>query len=242
ATHHGVTLMNGSGAWEPPVYRDMRVAWDEKKYARVLDVAEANGCRVIVVHGHWLGEFGGEPAVLEAIQAAVDAGRLRFLRRFDHGIQGDFVFAVTKNFPDWARFRAPDLPDGAGHLPAEQLARFLRGEPTWSGTPFGHLEQPRWTAKGPLHVSGWAIAPAGIRKINVLLEEGTRRFEAMRVPRPEITKKYGWYYEDHPGFTLVLPKRPRGVDARTNVQIEIVDTNGRATRLDDQFVEWDDRP
>ena len=242
STQHGVLTMNGSGAWEPPVYREMRIAWDEKKYARILDVAEANGARVIVVHGHWLGEFGrDQPGVLNAIRVALDAGRLRFLRRFDHGIEGDFVFAVTKNFPDWARLRAPELPDGAGHMPSEQLARFLRGEPTWSSVPFGFLEQPRWTAKGPLHVNGWAIAPAGIRRIDVLLEEGTRRFEAIRVPRPEITKKYGWYYEDHPGFTLVLPKRPRGVDKRTNVQIEIIDNNGRATRLDDQYVEWDDQ-
>lgn len=242
ATHHGVTIMNGSAAWEPPVYRDMRVAWDEKNYARVLDVAEANGARVIVVHGHWLGEFGNEPAVLGALRSAVDSGRLQFLRRFDHGIHGDFVFAVTKNFPGWKRLRAPDHPDGAGHMPSEELARFLRGESTWSDTPFGFLEQPRGTAKGPLLVSGWAIAPAGIRRIDVLLEEGRHRFEAIRVPRPEISKKYPWYYEDHPGFTLVIPKRPRGVDDRTDVQVEIIDNNGRATRLDDQYVEWDDRP
>jgi hypothetical protein len=74
----------------------------------------------------------------------------------------------------------------------------------------------------------------------VLLEEGRHRFEAIRVPRPDISQRYGWYYEDHPGFMLELPKRPRGVDLRTDVQIEIVDGMGRATRLEDQYVEWDD--
>jgi len=237
STHHRVMLMNGSSGWEGPLYRLMRIAWDEQKFARALDLAEANGCRMLVVHAHWVKE--SQP-VRDVLRKAVDGKRIAFLRRFDHGVEGDFVFAVTRNLPDWQRLRAKDTPDGAGHLPDQMLAAFLAGSPTYSNATFGRMESPEWRVEGPLRVSGWAISPRGIRQVYALLDEGRHRFEARRTKRPEITKGFPWYYEQDPGFEVVIPQRPRGIPRHTDVQIEIIDGAGIRTRLDDQTFTWDD--
>ena len=192
---------------------------------------------MLVVHAHWITE--SQP-VREVLKRAVETGRLAFLRRFDHGVEGDFVFAVTRNLPDWQRLRARDLPDGAGQLPDQILASFLAGSPTYTNTSFGRMESPEWRVEGPLRVSGWAISPRGIRHVYALLDEGRHRFEARRTKRPEITKGFPWYYEQYPGFEVIIPKRPAGVPRLTDVQIEIIDGAGLRTLLDDQAFTWED--
>jgi hypothetical protein len=239
STHHRLMLMNGTSGWEGPVYRLMRIAWDEGNLSRALELAEANGARLLVVHAHWL-KPADAPNVRATLRQAVDAGRIAFLRRFDHGVEGDFLFAVTRNDPGWQRLRAPEVPDGAGQLPAQVLAALLAGEPTYSNTSFGRMETPEGSAKGPLRVSGWTISPRGVRHVYVLLDAGRHRFEATRTKRPEITRKYSWYFEQDPGFELVLPKRPGGVPRLTDVQIEIVDGAENRTRLDDQTFAWEE--
>lgn len=237
STHHRVMLMNGSSGWEGPLYRLMRIAWDEYEYAKSFDLAEANGARLLIVHAHWLKDPG---QVRRALKEIADAKRIAFLRRLDHGVEGDFVFAITRNFPDWQRLRAPETPDGAGQLPDQVLAAFLNNEPTYNNTTFGRMETPEWTAKGPLRVSGWTISPRGVRHVYVYIDEGSRRYEAVRTKRPDITRKFSWYFEQDPGFELVIPKRPRGVPRWTDVQVEIIDGAGNRTRLEDQVLTWDD--
>lgn len=156
-------------------------------------------------------------------------------------MEGDFVFAITRNFPDWQRLRAPDAPNGAGHLPAHTLQRFLAHEPVYAGATFGQLEQPPQYGRvtGPLQVSGWTMSPHGVRQVYVLLDQGRYRFEAQRTERPELTKRYSWYYEGLPGFSLTLPNRPRGVPRETDVQIEVVDGSGKRTRFEDHALTWE---
>lgn len=238
AAHHRVPLLNGSSGFEPPVYRDLRVAWDARDYDHVLEAAERAGAALLVVHGHWLRDFANDAGVRSSLQKAVAEKRIVFLRRFDHGVEGDFVFAFPRRLRDWQRLRAPEVPDGGGHLPAQMLARFLAGEPTYNASTFGRLESPSWEVNGALNVSGWAISPSGIKAVSVLLDEGRLRYDALRVPRPEVTRRYSWYYEDFPGFALQIPSRPEGVPEKTDVQIEITDGTGRRTRLEDQLFTW----
>jgi hypothetical protein len=235
STYHRVMLMNGSSGWEGPLYRLMRIDWDEQKYAHSFELAEANGARLLIVHAHWLKD---PERVRAALKQAVDAKRIAYLRRFDHGVEGDFVFAVTRNFPGWQRLRAAELPDGAGQLPDQQLAAFLSGQPTYSNTTFGRMETPEWFATGPLRVSGWTISPRGVRHVYVLLDEGRYRYEALRTKRPDITSRFAWYFEYDPGFELVIPKRPWNVPRGTDVQVEVIDGAGLRTRFDDQAFTW----
>ncbi|MEA2489595.1 MAG: hypothetical protein QOH21_1387 [Acidobacteriota bacterium] len=241
STLHRVPLMNGSSGFEPPVYRAMRIAWEEKRYGDVLDLAERNGCRILVIHRHWW--YESDPVKLvEVVKAGLATGRLQYLARFDHEMEGDYAFAVTRNFPQWQRLRAPDVPNGAGHLPSQTLQRFLAHEPVYAGSTFGQLEQPAMYQRvtGPLQISGWAMSPFGIKTVSVLLHQGSYRYEAQRAQRPELTKQYSWYYEGLPGFTLTLPKRPRGVPAETDVQIEVIDGSGKRTLFEEHTFTWEE--
>lgn len=235
--HRRLASLNGTSGWEPPTHFQMRLEWEQKKYDGLFTRAESIGAKLLVVHAHFLEEF----SVRDALRHAVEAGRLQFLRRLDHGIEGDFVFAFTKTFTGWQRLRAPDVPDGAGNLPAQTLARFLEGQPTHSTTTFGQIETPTWdsTTTGPLRITGWTIAPNFTREVWVLLDEGQHRYQAQRVERPDISKRFWWYYEAQPGFVVEIPKRPLTVPRATDVQVEVIDKSGRRTRLNDVLFYWE---
>lgn len=237
-TIHRQPTMNGTSGFEPPTHRDLKVAWEKREFDKMLGIAEENGAKLFIVHAHWLPPDTQQP-LRDFLRGTVDTGRLRFLQRFDHGVEGDFLFAVTRNHP-----QAPppaDVPDPQGLMPRQMLDRFFRNETTHTNTTFGVLEQPTWdaVAQGPLTVTGWALSPHGTRHVWILLDDGRHRFEASRVPRADIQARYGWYYDKAPGFTVTIPSRPPRVPRKTDIQIEIEDGVGRRTRLDDVLFVWE---
>ncbi|MFL6246818.1 MAG: hypothetical protein ACJ74H_12380 [Thermoanaerobaculia bacterium] len=237
-THHRVPMLNGTSGFEPPAHRDLRVAWEKHEYEPMLANAEQNGAKLFITHAHWLSPEHQQP-LRDFLRAAVDSGRLRFMQRFDHGVEGDFVFAVTRNYPNAPA--PPEQPDPQGLLPRAMLERFFRNETTHTNTTFGVLEQPGWdgVVKGPLIATGWALSPHATRHVWVLIDDGRHRFEATRVPRPDVQARYGWYYEAKPGFGIMIPERPKGVPRKTDIQVEIEDGAGRRTRLDDVLFAWE---
>jgi hypothetical protein len=237
-TIHRQPTMNGTSGFEPPTHRDLKVAWEKREFDTMLSIVEQNGAKLFIVHAHWLPPDFQQP-LRDFLRNSVAAGRLRFLQRFDHGVEGDFVFAVARNFPQAAP--PPELPDPQGLMPRQMLERFFRNETTHTNTTFGVLEQPTWdaVAKGPLTVTGWVLSPHGTRHVWILLDDGRHRFEALRVPRADVQARYGWYYDKAPGFTITLPERPKRIPRKTDVQIEIEDGVGRRTRLDDVLFVWE---
>jgi hypothetical protein len=237
-TYHRVPMLNGTSGFEPPAHRDLHVAWEKHEFDNVLAIAETNGAKLYIVHAHWLPPEYQQP-LRDFLRVNVDAGRLRFLQRFDHGVEGDFVFAITRNDPDSPP--PPEIPDPQGLMPRQMLERFFRNETTHTNTTFGVLEQPAWDAviKGPLNVNGWVLSPHGTRHVWVLLDDGRHRYEATRLPRPDVQTRYGWYYDKEPGFVISIPERPRWVPPRTDIQIEIEDGVGRRSRLDDVHIVWE---
>jgi hypothetical protein len=237
-THHRVPMLNGTSGFEPPAHRDLRVAWEKREYEPMLAIAEQNGAKLLITHAHWLAAEHQQP-LRDFLRGAVDSGRLRFMRRFDHGVEGDFVFAITRNYPNAPA--PPEHPDPQGLLPRAMLERFFRGESTHSDITFGVLEQPGWDAvvKGPLTATGWVLSPHGTRHVWVLINDGRHRFEAIRVPRADVQARYGWYYDAKPGFAIMIPARPKGVPRKTDIQVEVEDGTGRTTRLDDVLFVWE---
>ncbi|HEX6642514.1 MAG TPA: hypothetical protein VF215_15455 [Thermoanaerobaculia bacterium] len=236
-TIHRVPTMNGTSGFEPPTHRDLRVAWEKRDYDQVLSIVEQNGAKLFIVHAHWLPVEHQQP-LRDFLRNAVATGRLHFAQRFDHGVEGDFVFSIARNFRGEP---PPELPDPAGLMPAQMLERFFRNETTHTNSTFGDVEQPGWdgVAKGSLTVSGWVLSPHGARHVWVLIDDGRHRFEASRVSRPDLQTRYGWYYDAKPGFTITIPERPRGVPRKTDVQIEVEDGAGRVSRLDDVLFIWE---
>jgi hypothetical protein len=239
ATIHHVPIMNGTSGFEPPLHQQLRTKYEKRELdGAFLDLLEKNGAAIVVVHGDRIADHG---AVLTAwLREAIAADRLAPIRRFDNGVTGDYVFAVKRNVPDWLRLRDPDR-DRMGRSVEENVQRFFDGAPTFNLAPFGRLESPTQyeRLRGPLTVKGWALAPEGVRHVDVLLDSGTVRIRATPEPRGDVSTAHPYYgATTKPGFSLTIPKRPRGVARETDVQIEIVTNDGRKVRLADTLINW----
>ena len=242
SAHHRLPQFNGISQFSAPLHAKLRGKSDAREYDdEFLTLLERNGCRVVLVHVHAMGEASA--SIRAWLSNHLANGRLAYVRSFDHEVGGDFLFAVTHNLRDWRRFAEADVPDGAGHLPREKLARMLRGETTHSNAIMAVVEspQPGELVRGPLRVRGWTLSPFTIRRVTVLLDGGSVRIDApLTDPRPDVKQRFHWYYfTPRPGFEIVVPERPRGVPRATNVQIEIEDESGRVVRTTDVLFDWE---
>ena len=238
-TAHHVTLLNGTSGWEPPTHERLRWRIESSKLDDTFTRALENyGTKLVVLHVDLLAT--SKAAVLKWAAAGTTSGRLAFLRRFESGMSGDYVFAVTRNLPEWPRY-VDTTWDALGLQPGENFRRLLRGESTYNNATFGHVETPvPYDVKaGPMAVSGWALSPNGIRTVSVLVHGGSRRYTATMYARPDVHAVFPWYANvPQPGFIVKLPRRPKGVPRDTDVQVEIVDGLGRAIRLTDLPIYW----
>ena len=92
------------------------------------------------------------------LQRNLANGRLAFVRHFDYAINGDWVFAVTRNLPEWQKLRAPEPRDLAGFTPEENLNRLLvTHQPTYNTSTFGRVES--WYGVRRPRTSGLTIRP-----------------------------------------------------------------------------------
>jgi hypothetical protein len=228
ATVHHQPIMNGTSGFEPPVHRKLREKEEQLLYDDdFTDTLERNGCALVLVHSDWAGKYG--PSMVTWIERNLRSGRMTFVRRFDHWALGDWLFAITRN----ARVH------GVASDPL--LTKFLRGEATYNHTTFGRMDQPRDGSEidGKLLVDGWALSPAGIRSATALIDAGRVRVPMFFTPREDISRTWPWYPNvPWPAITSTLPRRPRGVPEKTDVQVEVVDNNGRVTRFHDSIISW----
>jgi hypothetical protein len=62
---------------------------------------------------------------------------------------------------------------------------------------------------------------------------------ALLTDRGDVQAKFPWYPKvQRAGYTITIPKRPRGVPKHSDVQVEIIDGSGARTRLPDRLIEW----
>src|SRR5258708_5752429 len=145
ATAHHVPIMNGVSGFEPPLHWKLREAGEQHRFDDdYMDTVEGNRCALIIVHADWLGDQ--TPGLIVWLRRQLQRRRLAFVRRFDHLVQGDYVFAVTKNEHAWPALRGNDSVDGAGRIPDENLLRFLAGPPTYNASTFGLIDRPLYDA------------------------------------------------------------------------------------------------
>jgi hypothetical protein len=240
---HRVKIVNGTSGFFPAEWWKLRDADSRDAFDEMLGVLESYGTRAMIVHGDFL---SGERYLktVDFLKRNLASGRLQFLQRSDNEIVGDYVFAITKNLPDWQRYRMPDLPNGAGHLPRQTLERFLALQPTHSDSIMIATEEPQsfFTAKGALKVKGWAMSPHGVRRVTVFLHSDRDRFDATRVPRADVQASYPWmrYLNDTPGFEATIPEKPAGIPYDTNLIVEVEDHAGRVRRGRHVAFQWED--
>jgi hypothetical protein len=221
ATEHHLRTVNGISSFVPESFLRLQNEWmDATKRDALLDDIRARGVRLVIVHGDGLPK-----SERDWLRRAVDAGRLTFVRRFDHDVEGDWVFS---------------LEGGIRHSP--DLDRYLRGDYTYNETTFGWLDDPHPNEllKKDAMFSGWAMSPWGIRAVNLLFDNGTVRMPARLVAEPSLNAAFPWYdATTAPRFLASIPRKPWYIGRDTDVQVEIIDGRGERTLLEGRWFWWD---
>lgn len=213
--HHRKPTFNGVSGFEPPVHRRLTTLFASDVIPpQTADELRRLGCGLIVVHADAL--------TTEAIVRWLEASRLRFVARFEHGLGGDYVFAL----------------DAASSSTVP--AALTTGPLDYNEAPFGMLDAPapRTEVNGPLYVRGWALSGAGIRAVRVHL--GNRAFsrEAKLVRHPGLATTFPLYSHETARFELDLERRPPGIRRETDILIELIDHAGRSVTLPHQWFTW----
>ncbi|MGK2859931.1 MAG: DUF4214 domain-containing protein [Thermoanaerobaculia bacterium] len=240
---HYKPILNGISGYPTKLHSRIKTAMKEPSvYEDLLADLERAGCGIIVIHNEL---WDTEPKVRDWLRKGVDAGRLTFVRRFDHGAGGDWVFALTKVEKNVAALRAPEVADPAGRTPSENARIFLEENGrTYNATTFAWLDTPKfdYEVKGELVVSGWALSPHGVKDIRLVFGNGKVTLPVERFAWARLHELMPWYPDnDLPGFKAVIQTRPDGLYLDTDLQVEIVDGRGDVTALDHLFIKWHPR-
>lgn len=225
ATAHHRALLNGTSGFAPPDYVHLNAQLHRAPIGdEVIALLRRMDCSLLIAHADYL-----DAATISWLGREVEARRIHFVRRFDGGTRGDWVFTLA------------DVP----HVVTPELTAFLRNETTRNGATFGTLDMPLpgQTAGPGLWLSGYAFSPAGVRGVDLLFEQGRVRIPAILIADPDLSRRFPWYPQvPRPRFVSSLVKRPPGVREETDVQVEIIDGAGRATRLEDRWIRWTSAP
>jgi Domain of unknown function (DUF4214) len=242
-TIHHHPLVNGVSSFVPARYdRLTALAHSDPIDAGFIGSLETLGCSLVVVHVDDL--YERRPAIRTWLKSELNSGRLAFVRRFDHKLFGDYVFAITRNCKEAGRWRAPERVDASGRTPSQTLGAFLDADAfTFNEETSGALGSPAWgqDVRGALTVFGWALSPHGVKAVNLLFDDGRVRVPASLSDAPPVTRRQPWYPQTtHPGFSAIVPVLPH-LDRTTDLQVEIVDGRGAITRLEDIPFRWSDK-
>jgi hypothetical protein len=221
ATEHHLRTVNGISSFIPDRFFALAGEWsDAARRGELIADLRAIGVRLLVLHGDAV------PAKeREWLRRAVDDGRLSYVRRFDHGVEGDWVFTF-----------------GGGTRHAPELDRYLRGEFTYNESTFGSLDYPRPNEllRRNAFFSGWTLSPWGIREVNFLFDNGGVRAPAKLIEQRSLNEAFPWYdVTTRPRYVAQFDRRPWYIGRDTDVQVEIIDGRGERTLLEGRWFRWE---
>jgi hypothetical protein len=217
---HHQRVVNGVSGFAPPEFEHLAALSKQRPLDGYLNALRRLGVRYVIVHGEY-----ADASDRADLQRLLQLGRLRFVARCDHWIEGDWIFSFDHGVP-----QTPDLD------------RFLRHEYTYNNGTFGLLNNPlpEERVKGPVMFSGWALSPYGVKKVDLLLETGRVRIPTELRAESSLHHLFPWYAATTtPRFVALLARRPHGVDHTTNVQVEITDGRDQVRLLEGRRFTWE---
>lgn len=220
AVHHK-PILNGTSGFAPPSYAKLDALLHETPLpASAIDELRRMDCELLIVHSDAI-----SAATRSWITSELARGSLRYVRHFDHGLLGDWVFTLRGDAP---RTMPPELD-------AFTKSRSVRGEHA-----FGFLDTPGPGARMGARpfFSGFAISAHGVAHVDILLGNGKVRIPTELLAEPPTSALFPWYPPSRPRFVAAVAKRPEGVEQKTDVQVEITDLRGVKTRLEDRWFDW----
>ncbi len=223
ATEHHEPLVNGVSGFTPPVTARLTAMSKTNPITdNFVDELRKIGTKLVIVHADQLGDFSS--STREWVRREIENGRLTFVRRFDSGIRGDWVFSLN-----------PSTKKSAPELEAFLNDRWSRNEST-----FGFMDPVSRRIRGHARFTGWALSPYGIRKVDLLFGNGAVRVPTALVEDRRLSAAFPWYPQtSRPRFIVELPERPSALSSRTDVQAEVTDGRGEITRLEHLWMTWE---
>ena len=223
ATAHHRPIVNGTCGFTVPHYAEISTMASQSPIdPKLVDALLRLGTQYLIVHADTLGPRKDD--TIAWLRTEVAAGRLAFVRRFHAGMDGDWLFELGRPGP-----RPPELE------------AFLAGKRTPTDGTFGILDDPPPGADlpGKAWFSGWALSPYGIRKVEILVNNGGIRLPTTLIAEPALKAQFPWYdATPKPRFVAGFDQRPKGVWLDTDVQVEITDGRGEVTLLEDRWITW----
>jgi len=218
ATVHHRPLINGVSSYLPPDYTRLTAMYDAQPIAPSLyDELERIGCSLIVVHEAAIRDRGDD--IRAWLRQGIDTQRLAFVRRFEAGRHGDFVFALSHD--------ARPIPPEADIFLSGGINRF---DNTCGKVDVG----PALVQRGDLDVIGWATSAAGIDHVNLRFANGRRVVRADSNEREDVRAVLSWHPAIY-GFHKTL--KPL-IEGDTDMQVEIVDRAGARIRMAPFLFRW----
>jgi hypothetical protein len=240
---HRKPILNGISGYPSKFHDRIREAMAETPVTGDLfDELEKAGCTLLIVHND---RFDAPPNLRRWLKQGLETGRLSFVRRFDHGAGGDWVFALVGTEKQLGALRAPEVADPAGRTPSENARIFLdENGRTYNASTFIWLDMPRYGDEltGEMTVSGWALSPYDVKDVRLWFGNRAHSLPVERFAWPRLHELVPWYPQTlRPGFKAVFPTRPDELDMDTDLRIEVVDGRGETTAYDHVFFRWHPR-
>ncbi|HEY0590147.1 MAG TPA: hypothetical protein VGF40_00150, partial [Thermoanaerobaculia bacterium] len=240
STAHGRTLVNGFSGYDPLPHREI-ASWTttDPLDPALLGTLEKIGTSIVVIHADEIAMKPDEPFRVW-LREGIRRGRITFVRRFDADIQGDWVFALTRNEPLAGTWRDPEAPDPAGRTPLQNLAVFLEAKDfTASSRPRGFIEVfEQNTGDAALRISGWAGSLAGIRSVELLFDHGEVVHGAELGSRLDIERRLPWYAGGKAvAFSRTFERWPKGAHLETDLIVKITDNDGNVRLLEQRWID-----
>jgi hypothetical protein len=222
ATEHHKPLVNGVSGFTPPVTaRLTAMSKSDPIPDDFVDELRRIGVEHVIVHVDTLSEY--ETTARAWLRREIGRGRIGFVGRFNAGVAGDFVFSLR-----------------GGKRRDPVLEAFLDARRTYNSDTFGAMDPPQKLYRGRAFFSGFAMSPHGIRGVDLLFENGAVRVPAILQADEYVSATFPVYPQTpRPRFASSLLRRPEGVSADTDVQVEITDGRGKKTRLPDYWIRWE---
>jgi hypothetical protein len=199
STAHHRPIVNGISGFVPPEHErilELARTWSDQLIGELRRI----GVSHIIVHADALGPVG---------RAWLQTSQLSFIKRFDAGLFGDWLFALNGTARPSPRLELVCPESIAGGL--------FTPRPESAVTPNTIFD-------------GVALSPYGIREVNLLVNNGSIRLKTELPTKSRDCKPVR--------FTARFDKRPKGVWEATDVQPEIIDGRGKRVLLEDRWISW----
>ncbi|HSP33206.1 MAG TPA: hypothetical protein VLU46_02700, partial [Thermoanaerobaculia bacterium] len=214
STAHHQKMTNGVSGAVPPEFAKLAYLWKSQPIPDDFgDELRRVGVDTVVVHADFLTPH--DVSTRDWLRREMQRGRMHFVARFPGGMAGDWVY----------RF---------GRGPHRELD--MASYQPWT---FGYFDPPQGPEEGSRWFSGFAFSPYGIRKVDLLFDDGRVIVPATLIADDKLARQFAPYPQTPKPRFIAKFDKPAGLARDTTVQALVTDGRGEQLRLQFYFIRWE---